>query len=133
MSLKPSSEWDPVGSAPLSENYIDFDIPSFFGVIAADISNAEALSYDLSRSQFFPTEEWVPLAQAMQAAQAAGTGIISTTALRTVANDFYGIPAGLDVEVTWVYLGRSALWESKLPPEMQVRGSKADTILSVVG
>ena len=49
VSLKPTSVWDPLSNVPLSENHIDFDIPSFFGVVPADISSTEALSYDLSR------------------------------------------------------------------------------------
>lgn len=50
--LQPSSQWDPANeSQPLSQNNIDFDIPSFFGVIPSDISDEEQRSYDLSHSQ----------------------------------------------------------------------------------
>ena len=35
VTLKPSTEWNPA-TDKLSENHIDFDIPSFFGVIPED-------------------------------------------------------------------------------------------------
>jgi hypothetical protein len=52
VTLQPTSVWntsDP--SQPLSENYIDFDVPAAFGVIAPDITAGELPSYDLSHAQ----------------------------------------------------------------------------------
>jgi hypothetical protein len=120
VSLKPSSVWKPDSDA-LSENFIDFDIPSFFGVVPQDYyaNDMELKSYDLSHSQFFSSDDWLPLANALQAAQAEGRGIIHTSELTTVENKLYGIDAGWVVNVTWVYLGRLSAWESELSPEMQ--------------
>lgn len=118
--LQPPSVWDPADPAqPLSERFVDFTIPSFFGVIAADISDETARYYDLSRSQFFSSEDWVPLAQALQAAQQKGTGIVVTRQLRTVENAFFGVEAGQAVSMTFAYTGRTGLWEQQLSPEMQ--------------
>ena len=77
-------------------------------------------SYDLSHSQFFPSEAWVPLAHKLQRAQAEGRGIVVSERLTTVSNEFYGIPAGHEVTIVWVYLGRVAQWEARLSEEMQV-------------
>ena len=48
-----------------------------------------------------------------------GNGIIATFSLSTVANDWWGIKAGQQVEVTFVYLGRIYSWEKQLSQEMK--------------
>ena len=63
----------------------------------------------------------MPLVVAMQEKQAARGGVVLTTPLTTVANVRWGIPAGLQVNVTWVYLSRLGEWEDKVvanAPEM---------------
>lgn len=117
--LQPASVWNPE-SSHLSQDFIDFDIPSLFGVIPDDIPPAFASTYDLSRSQMFAKEDWVPFAKKLQEAQQRGTGIVVTNTLTTVANEFYGIPAGKQVKVTWFYLGRLSVWESLLNEEIKV-------------
>ena len=42
-----------------------------------------------------------------------------TATLTTIQNDLWGIPAGLEVTLTTVYLGRSLNWEAQLPEELQ--------------
>jgi len=37
-------------------------------------------------------------------AQATGNGAVATTTLTTVENEWFGIPAGLTLNVTWVYV-----------------------------
>ena len=119
--LQPSTKWNASDFSSLSENDIDFDIPSFFGVVPSDYydNKVEVLSYDLTKSQVFPADDWVPLALALQDAQQRGSGIITTTQHTTVSNEFYGIPAGRNVQITWVYLGRLSQWEGKLSADMK--------------
>jgi hypothetical protein len=77
VTLSPSSEWDPFDeSTTLSQNNIDFDIPSFFGVIPTDLSDEELRTYDLSKSQIFSSSEWPSLAASLQKAQSAGKVVV---------------------------------------------------------
>ena len=119
--LQPPSVWNPASDSLLQAD-IDFDIPSFFGVIPSDLleDSVTLSSYELTRSQIFPAEEWVALAEQLQRAQARGEGIIARTSIATVANEYYGIPAGLQVDVAWVYLGRLSKWEQMLTPSLKV-------------
>jgi hypothetical protein len=123
VTLQPASVWNPAdiltNSSSLSETYIDFDVPAVFGYIASDITPFEQPSYDLSNAQLFAKEDWVPLAEALQAAQQVGNGIVATFTHTTVANAFYNIEAGQKVTVTWVYTGRVRNWEKQLSKEMQ--------------
>ena len=116
--LQPASAWNPAVD-DLHDADIDFSIPLFFGQIPTDIPYSELVYYEVSQSQVFPAEDWVPLAQQLQQAQTAGHGIVVTTQHTTVNNEFYGIPAGKNITVTWVYLGRASSWESQLSREMQ--------------
>ena len=120
VSLTSSNYWDP-DTQEISEDFIDFDIPSFFGVIPADyLANTfEYDTYDLTRSQFFSKSDWSGVIKSLQAAQNTGNGVVVSTPLVTVANDFYGIPAGQKVTVTWVYICRATEWEKRLSPDMQ--------------
>ncbi|CAM9277883.1 unnamed protein product, partial [Ectocarpus fasciculatus] len=113
-----SSDWNPA-SDTLSGDYVDFTIPALFGHIATDVSFVGEDSFDLIGSQVFAYDEWVPLAQEMQRKQAEGKGIVVSTRHTTVANEKFGIEAGRTVDVVWVYLGRSTVWESQLSAEMQ--------------
>ena len=117
MPLQPAYKWNPEQDE-LSQTQIDFDIPSLFGLIPGDIPESVLRSYDLTHSQVFPSEDFAPLVVALQDAQAIGRGIIATTHHRTVANSYFGIAAGMDVHVTWVYLGRASQWEALLSDEM---------------
>jgi len=47
----------------------------------------------------FSTEDFVRVIQALQAAQAAGKGIIATLELTTIENVWWGIPAGRTAQV----------------------------------
>ena len=72
---------------------------------------------DLTKEAIFPAEGFRPLVRALQNAQSSngtthGTGAIATTTLTTIKNDFYGVPAGLEVTITWVYLSRLFAWEA---------------------
>lgn len=109
-ALATNKTWDP-NSQPPAAKYIDPDIPSFFGI---EISS---LGQDLHRDQVFPSSDFPRVAVALQAAQAAGNGMIVTTRHQTVFNKWWGVRAGIDVNVTWVVLGRALNWEAQLPEE----------------
>ena len=66
----------------------------------------------------FSSEDFPKVVTALQVAQAQGAGAIATTPLVTVANDWWGIQAGMHVNITWLYLSRAAQWEAALPPEV---------------
>ncbi len=120
--LQPREVWDPTNkSQSLSQSFIDYDIPACFGVIPSDMDDASLASQDItSHVQFFSSENFIPLALALQSAQRDGHGAMTTTTLRTVANPLFGIEAGWEVSVTWVYLSRVPAWEAQLSPEMKV-------------
>ena len=69
----------------------------------------------------FPRRDFAVVAEALQAAQAAGAGCVVTTRLVTVANAWWGVPAGRVVHITWVYLCRAPEWEAQLPEETRKR------------
>ena len=56
---------------------------------------------------------------ALQDAQATGNGAIHQQMMTTVANERWGIPAGVQFKFTFVYLSRCAAWEGKLPAALQ--------------
>lgn len=113
-----STHWDPATDV-LTEDYIDFTVPAWFGHIAEGLGVISNTSFDLENSQVFDSDEWVPMAKALQAAQATGNGIVVSLNHTTVRNDKYGIQPGRLVNVIWVYLGRCFTWESELSEEMQ--------------
>mmetsp|Transcript_111 Transcript_111/g.186 ORF Transcript_111/g.186 Transcript_111/m.186 type:complete len:583 (-) Transcript_111:1474-3222(-) len=116
--MQDKNHWNPAEDE-LSETHIDFTVPAFFGQVPKDITEFEDRSYDVSHSQVFAEEEWLPLIQALQDAQQLGRGIIARREHTTIANEYFGIPAGQRVAVVWVYLGRLGAWEAALTPEMQ--------------
>ena len=109
--LATNKTWDPRTQAPTAK-VIDADIPSYFGV------NIAQLGQDEHRDQIFAKSDFVRVAMQMQASQAEGHGIVTTTALKTVENLWWGIPAGLELNVTWIVLGRVLQWEAELPADI---------------
>lgn len=117
--LLPPSDWDPANDEPSSKQASD-TLSSMFGVIPEDSMHWtwQKRSFDITKNQYFSQDDWVPVAQGLQAAQAAGNGIIYSVNLTTVENEWWGIPAGITSEVTFVYLGRLKNWEAELSDEM---------------
>lgn len=112
--LSPRSKWDPAVRVPTAAD-IDNDIPAFFGV---DVAKPTSAGYYLSNNQIFQSADFAEVATALQDAQAQGAGAIATTPLQTVANDWWGIKAGMQLNITWLYLSRAAEWEAALPQEV---------------
>jgi len=118
--LQPSTNWDVQNDEP-SRDQLDTNIAAFFGVFPpADAEDVER-NYMLGKDQVFPTEDYTPLVLGLQAAQAAGKGIVFSMNLTTVENEWWGVAAGHNVEVTFVYLGRLSQWEAQLSVDMQSR------------
>lgn len=115
--LQPAANWDVINDPP-SKTQIARDLAAFFGVFPEDYAEWEVRGFDLSFNQVWGQENWVPLVTALQAAQAKGTGVVVTMPLTTIRNDRWGIPAGIETEVTFVYLSRLFEWEKQLPADM---------------
>ena len=108
--------WDPTLRPPTTTDITD-DLTNFFGL---DVRPSfENPTYNYIGLQVFPQKDFIPLALALQQSVRAGLGGVATSQHVTVSNDLLGVPAGLRVNVTWVYLSPSPLWFSLLPNETQ--------------
>jgi hypothetical protein len=114
LPLQPSNKFNVETDEP-NEKQITNDFSCFFGVFP-DKADYE---YAYERNQVFPRDDYVSVVKALQAAQSKGNGIVATFNLTTVANEWWGIPAGFTAEVTFVMLGRAHIWESQLSSEMR--------------
>jgi len=118
--LQPASKWniDSPGATDIPDQ-IDNSIPAFFGVDVTRTHGFQDRSYSLINNQVFATADYAGVVKGLQAAQAAGNGIIYRTTLTTVQNLWWGVTAGVEVDITFMYLGRVQAWESKLSAEMR--------------
>ena len=120
--LHGSSQWDPATELPTTAR-IEDDLPAFFGVhvLPADATEAadQMFALDFSANQVFPTAEFAPLVEALQAAQAGGKPAVVTRQLTTVANDRWGVASGWELNLTVCYLSRIAEWERRLPADVR--------------
>ena len=91
---------------------------SRFGEIATDLNDLDRANFDLENSQIFPKSDFVPFVQGLQAAQQVGRGNVYVHRHTTVANAKFGIEAGQEVEMVWIYHGRCFEWESRLNDDM---------------
>ena len=117
LPLAPRAKWDPHARAPTDKD-IDNDLPAFFGI---EVASATAAGYFLELNTVFNGSDFARVASELQDAAGSagrGRGAVATTPLVTVANDWWGIPAGFQVNVTWIYLSRAREWEQQLSPEM---------------
>ena len=76
-------------------------------------------SYEYEMNQVFPKSDYFDLIESLQAAQAQGDGIVTTKHLTTIQNNFWGIPAGFEADITFCYLGRLSGWEKQLSSDLQ--------------
>jgi hypothetical protein len=105
------STFDP-NSTKITDKDMDDDIPAYFGIFV-EKNKSETGTY-INQNQIFATEKFAPLVRRFQEAQMAGRGIVVTETHTTVENKFWGVVAGIEVNITWVYLSRAAEWEAKL-------------------
>mmetsp|Transcript_11118 Transcript_11118/g.33266 ORF Transcript_11118/g.33266 Transcript_11118/m.33266 type:complete len:567 (-) Transcript_11118:1702-3402(-) len=112
-ALAPSSVWNPA-TDPVSSEVVDDYLAGYFGIVSPG-----EFGYDTTRDQVFDKADFAPTVAALQAAMATGKGAIATTPLTTIENTWWGVPAGIKVTVTWVYLTRMTAWEAELPADIQ--------------
>ncbi len=70
-------------------------------------------------NQVFSKEDFNPVYQALAKAKEAGETVMTRSSLTTVANDWWGIPAGQKVEVLWVYNEQVSKWEDQLSDDLK--------------
>jgi len=111
-ALETNRSWDP-NAEPPRKSSMDADIPAYFGI------NVPQIGQDEHRDQVFARADFPRVAVALQAAQARGNGVVVTTQHVTVENRWWGVSAGLKVNVTWMLLGRALNWEAELPEKLR--------------
>ena len=67
----------------------------------------------------FDSSDFVDAAVQLQTTMAGGKGCYAVQTLTTVENKRWSIPAGIVVNVTWVYLSRLEAWENQLVDEVK--------------
>jgi hypothetical protein len=63
----------------------------------------------------FPQADYQPLADGLLAARQAGASVMHKDRYDVLANPFWGIDGGWQVQILWVYNERVPEWESQLP------------------
>jgi hypothetical protein len=116
--LQMSSNWDVAANQTYDDQVSDC-LSSFFGVVEEYLPWYGNRSFEYEKNQVYSVQDYITVIQGLQAAQASGQGIITTQRLTTIENAWWGIPAGITSEVTFVYLGRVKNWESLLSSEMK--------------
>jgi hypothetical protein len=101
-----SLDYDPSG--PVDKKAIDTYLPPLFGL--RDPSTGTATQ----NNQVFATSDYAKVVRELQAAKRSGGAVMAVTKLTTVANSWWGVAAGHEVQVCWMYLDRSAKWEASL-------------------
>ncbi|HEX7153809.1 MAG TPA: hypothetical protein VF618_20135 [Thermoanaerobaculia bacterium] len=86
---------------------VDTNLPPFFGVKAKGF-------IDFNHNHVFPTGDYQPLIQALQALKKAGQPMVHQSTHQVLENQWWGLPGGGTVDVLWVYLDRVDAWKDKL-------------------
>lgn len=93
---------------PLPEQ-IDSDVYPLFGYPFGNLIN----------NQVFSKADFKRVYEGLSEAKVQGKTVMTLTDLTTVKNDWWGIPAGQQVEVLWVYNEQVLDWEKQLPPKVR--------------
>lgn len=101
-----SLDYDPAG--PVSASVIDSYLPPFFGL------QDPSLGTSTQNNQVFATADYAKVVRELQAAKRSGGAVMAVTKLTTIENRWWGVPAGQEVRVCWMYLDRSAQWEASI-------------------
>ena len=116
--LPPLADWDPYDPAvPVHPSFSD-DLPAFFGLAHPSTVGSPNANKQTERNQVFATADFAPMIRALQRAQAEGAGAVATVEHVTVANAWWGVPAGRKVRVTVVHLPRPKV-EAALPDDVR--------------
>ena len=109
-----SSTYNASSGKPPTPDDLDDDIPAFFGI---DVDRPNHPLYTFTRDQAFPPSDFPRLIEGWQQAQASGRSAIVTLQHTTVSNPWWGLEAGMRVNVTWIYQSRAFEWEAQLPDD----------------
>ncbi len=116
--LYPADRYNPYTDVYTGEE-ASLNIAAYFGVFPSPPEKFTDLVTEYSKNQVFPTENYANVISSLQAAQKAGKGIIGTFNLTTIENDWWGVPAGIETQITFVHIGRLTSWEDRLPSDMK--------------
>jgi hypothetical protein len=94
-----------------NEKDIDYSFAALFGVQ----SWLPPIGQDFTHDKVFSRFDFARVVDALQRSQAKGKGCLATVTLTTVHNAWWGIKAGHEVRMTFVYMSRVYAWENKLP------------------
>lgn len=101
--------YDPTtGSAKDSD--IDGNFPPLFGI---PVTSAFGKS-DPDYNHVFPSSDYAPLVQALQALKRAGQPMVVSKTHTIQQNDFWGVPAGGTIDILYFYLDKVETWKSQI-------------------
>lgn len=103
-------------SCPPLPEQVDSDLYPLFGYSFGNFIH----------NQVFPKEDFKRVYEGLTEAKMKGGTVMTKTQLRTVKNDWWGIPEGHSVEVLWVYNERVSNWEEQLPSAVQEQIAMGD-------
>jgi len=113
--LKPSTEWN-VDEDTSDESQIDKGFAGFFGV-NLNSKNTDTSLPNFDKNQVFSVEDFKKVVKGLQQAQQKGEPLIYTSEMVTIQNSWWGIPSGIQTEITFFYLGHVPIWENQLPAD----------------
>jgi hypothetical protein len=116
--LQPTSNWNIDETDVYLDSQITDDLSCFFGAFQTNETDVIQRIYFYTKNQIFDIKDYSKVVKGLQNKQESGHGIIETFNLTTIENKWWGIPQGLEFEITFVYSGRLSAWEKKLSPEM---------------
>jgi len=116
--LKTEKEWNVERDSP-EESQIDKGFSAYFGIFPSQRRiHARASVY--KNNQVFSRTDYIKVIKGFQEALKNGKPIVFTSSMTTVENLWWGIPAGIEADITFSYLGEVQLWEDVLPAETKV-------------
>lgn len=95
-NTKFNHKYDTIKNPTPTAKDVSSDILTLFGVIAKG-------SEDMYQNQVFPESDLDDLMAQLVKAKTHGHSLIAQTSHTTVKNDWWGIPAGRQVDIVWVY------------------------------
>jgi hypothetical protein len=111
------SNW--IFSKQIRTSYIDVSLASFFGVIPSDLLLAHDVSSEYRRNHVFETDQFAELIEGFHKASLGGKGTMYRGKFLTIDNPYYGVEAGREVDVTFVYMETASEWYELLPEEIK--------------
>jgi len=106
--LQTKEAFDPYARSPRSDD-VSPDLMPFFGY------HWVVRGQSTRHNQIFSKADFPRVVAGLQAAQASGASAVRTFNLTTIENEYFGIPAGRQLLVTFYHAGRVFEWEKQLP------------------